>query len=182
MPAKVGMILCIPGGITEGAVITHANCCKSCNSKRGNRYNHMPTELPREDTMTTETIKTIDIGKKFAIAPHGAHYVGSADSGEWFREEFLRPIFTDPKKYSRPVNIVLDSVPAYSAAFLNAAFGGLVREGYATPKEIRDDLKLVFKKDEGFELYERLILRFIAEAAEWKEQKLQGVEHVGENC
>ena len=132
--------------------------------------------------MTTATIDTIDIAKHFSKATRNGHFADSAISGEQFREEFLKPVFTNPENYSRPVNIVLDSVPAYSAAFLNAAFGGLVREGYATPKEIRDDIKLVFKKDEGFELYERLILRFIAEAAEWKEQKLQGVEHVGENC
>ncbi len=128
--------------------------------------------------MTTARIEEIDIGKEFSVAPRGAHYgvhyTGNADSGKRFREEVLKPVFTESERYSLPVKILLDTVDAYSAAFLKEAFGGLVREGYTTPEEIRDYLKFVFKKHEGFELYMRLILLFIAEAEAQKKQKREG--------
>lgn len=125
------------------------------------------------------TISTIDIGAEFSSAPYGGHRVDSDYSGERFREEFLEPIFTEPEKYSLPVNIVLDTVAAFSAAFLQEAFGGLVREGHATPEKIRAYLKFVFEEHEEFELYVRLIAIFIAEAAAKKKQEREGAKNAG---
>ena len=123
--------------------------------------------------MTTDTIDTIDVGADFSIAPYGGRRQDSDYSGERFREEFLKPIFTEPGKYSRPVTIILDTAEAYSAAFLQEAFGGLVREGYATPDEFNADVKLVIKERQGFGVYVRVIDRFLAEAAEERSKKKQ---------
>ena len=120
--------------------------------------------------MITAAIHTIDIGEAISKAPPGARYADSAASGKRFREKSLKPIFMKSENYPR-VEIVLDSVEAYSAAFLKEAFGGLVREGYTTQEKALDCLEFKFKKHEGFELYARLIRSFIKEAAAQKAQK-----------
>lgn len=120
--------------------------------------------------MITETIDTIDIGKDFSILPRGVYYNDGEDSAQRFREEFLKPVFTDPEKYSRPVKVILDTAEAFSAAFLEEAFGGLVREGYATADEVNAALELVCERG-GFWLYEQLIETFLEEAAEDQSKK-----------
>ncbi|MGR3914444.1 MAG: STAS-like domain-containing protein, partial [Gammaproteobacteria bacterium] len=129
----------------------------------------MPT-TPAMTTMTANPIDTIDIGADFSIVPRGVHYNDGDNSGQRFREEFLKPIFTEPEKYSRPVKVILDTAEAFSAAFLHEAFGGLVREGYASADEVRDALELVCERG-GFWLYERLIKRSLAEAEEEQAKK-----------
>jgi hypothetical protein len=68
----------------------------------------------------------IYVAKDFSITPGGRHKEESKFSGEEFREKFLEKYFSDGS--TDKIEIDLDGVEGYSTAFLEEAFGGLVRK------------------------------------------------------
>ena len=78
------------------------------------------------------TIKIIDIGKDFSRYPAGRYETDGPFSGELFRSRFLVPALDNKKQ----ITIELDGTAGYGSSFLEEAFGGLVRLGYA-PKQIK---------------------------------------------
>ncbi len=109
-------------------------------------------------------ITKINIGEDFSKTPRGRYHPGDGEnSGERFREYFLKEIFIEPNKYSRPVEIVLDSAEGYGSSFLEEAFGDLIRKGYTTSEDAVKAFKFTYN-DEDFAFYKRRILEYIKEA------------------
>ncbi len=69
----------------------------------------------------------INIARDFSRAPAGRFVSDGPNSGTRFRNEFLLPALAS----GGAVTIELDGVRAYGSSFLDEAFGGLVRLGYA---------------------------------------------------
>ena len=99
-------------------------------------------------------MKTISIADDFTRYPGGRYRKHGKGSGEEFRDAFLVPMLEKEEE----VVIILDGTAGYSSSFLEEAFGGLVRRGYA--KELIHRL-LKFKAEGGFKAYERMIWSFI---------------------
>jgi hypothetical protein len=80
-------------------------------------------------------------------------------SGEQFLDEILRPRFGEALKNNERLLIDLDGVAGYATSFLEAAFGGLAREGESSViLQITD-----FKSDEEPYLVDE-IRQYIKEA------------------
>ena len=110
------------------------------------------------------SITKINIGEDFSKTPRGRyHPADGKNSGERFREEFLKKVFSEPDKYTLPVEVVLDDAEGYGSSFLEEAFGGLVRKGYATAEEVIKAFEFTYK-DEDFSFYKRRIKAYIREA------------------
>ena len=118
------------------------------------------------------TISTIDIGKDFSKVPRGRYYRDSDSSGQRLREEFLAPVFTKKENYNFPVKVILDTAEGYGASFLEEAFGGLVREGYATPEEVNEAFEYVYERG-GFGVFARMIKSCIADARPLANQEMK---------
>lgn len=75
----------------------------------------------------------INIARDFSRAPAGRYISDGPNSGERFRTEYLVPALgkTDA------ITIELDGARAYGSSFLEEAFGGLVRLGYAATDLLR---------------------------------------------
>jgi hypothetical protein len=67
---------------------------------------------------------TINLAQDFTKHPAGRYKVDGSYSGELFREMFLEPIISKLEK----TVIFLDGTRGYSSAFLDEAFGGIVRK------------------------------------------------------
>ena len=109
------------------------------------------------------SITKINIGEEFSKTPRGRYPADGKNSGERFRENFLKKIFSEPDKYTQPVEIVLDGAEGYGSSFLEEAFGGLVRKGYATAEQADKAFKFTYK-DEDFSFYKRQIQTYIGDA------------------
>lgn len=74
---------------------------------------------------TEETM--INVARDFSRAPAGRFISDGPNSGERFREQVLRPALDA----GTDVTLELDGTRGYGSSFLEEAFGGLVRAGYA---------------------------------------------------
>jgi len=83
----------------------------------------------------------INIAKDFSDVPAGRYRADGAFSGEVFREDVLLPALQRDAK----VNVQLDGVEGYSSAFLEEAFGGLVRLGRISATALKNQLTLESK-------------------------------------
>ncbi|WP_092407159.1 STAS-like domain-containing protein [Dokdonella immobilis] len=101
----------------------------------------------------------IDLAREFSTVPSGRYYSDGPDSGERFREEYLRPAISEPG----PIEIRIDGTAGFGSSFLEEAFGGAVRLGYIDAATFLSRLKLVYD-DEEFAMYEDLIKLFINDA------------------
>jgi hypothetical protein len=72
--------------------------------------------------------KVINIEKEFGRYPAGRYAADGPYSGETFREEHLIPAI---KSGAAKIIIEFDGARGYASSFLEEAFGGLVRAGYA---------------------------------------------------
>jgi STAS-like domain of unknown function (DUF4325) len=77
--------------------------------------------------------KVINIAKDFSRAPAGRFVSDGPNSGERFRTEFLVPALAS----NQPVTLELDGTRGYGSSFLEEAFGGLLRLGYAAADLVR---------------------------------------------
>lgn len=76
----------------------------------------------------SEASKIINIAREFSRYPAGRYKTDGPLSGEHFREKFLVPVVASGER----VRVELDGVRGYGSAFLEEAFGGLIRLGYST--------------------------------------------------
>lgn len=68
----------------------------------------------------------INVARDFSRAPAGRFISDGPNSGERFRDQFLKPALDEGKE----VVVELDGTRGYGSSFLEEAFGGLVRAGY----------------------------------------------------
>lgn len=88
-------------------------------------------------------MKSINIAREFSTLPGPRTRNEGPHSGEDFRERLLLPAFRAACAEGDSLTIELDGVEfGYPTSFLEEAFGGLVRAGYA-PGVVRDHLTFV---------------------------------------
>lgn len=75
--------------------------------------------------------KVINIARDFSRSPAGRYISDGPNSGEKFRKEFLIPSI----RACRRLIVEMDGTRGYGSSFLEEAFGGLRRAGFA-----RDEL------------------------------------------
>lgn len=80
----------------------------------------------------------INVAKDFSRAPAGRFISDGPNSGERFREQFLVPALNSESA----VVLEMDGTRGYGSSFLEEAFGGLIRKGFAAAELAR---RLVFK-------------------------------------
>lgn len=85
-------------------------------------------------------MKTLEIAKDFTRYPAGRNRSDGPYSGQAFREDHLEPLL----KEGEPFCVVLDGARGYGSSFLEEAFGGLVRSGFAQ-KTINDCINIQSK-------------------------------------
>ena len=72
----------------------------------------------------------LNVVKQFTDLPGGRYISQGPNSGEEFRENYLRPVYDYCLENDENLTINLDDGYGYSSGFLEEAFGGMVREGY----------------------------------------------------
>lgn len=87
--------------------------------------------------------KVINVSTDFAKMPCVRYRKDGKKSGEEFREDILVPALQDNEK----VVVNLNGVIALGSSFLDEAFGGMVRKGYYTAKELKKRLVIDFSLD-----------------------------------
>ena len=106
-----------------------------------------------------KTIRVVD----HAPAPGGRFVVDGDYSGEWFRDQILVPELKAALAAGDKVEIKLDGAPGYGSSFLEEAFGGLIRTGAFTNKDL--ELALVVSAERPlYQPYKKLVERYIREA------------------
>lgn len=109
-------------------------------------------------------MKILYIGEYFSDDPAGRYYTDGDGSGEEFREEILKPLFSNAQKSLAKVIINIDkNVEGYGSSFLVEAFAGLIKHGYFKKEFIQEYLEVEYN-DEDFELYAKKIKQYINEA------------------
>lgn len=71
--------------------------------------------------------QVINVVRDFSRAPAGRYVTDGPNSGERFRNDYLVPALANHDA----VTVELDGTRSYGSSFLEEAFGGLVRLGYA---------------------------------------------------
>ena len=101
--------------------------------------------------------------KDYAVAPGGRYRKDGPFSGEAFRDDVLVPELLAAAGKNEQVIVELDGVAGYGSSFLEEVFGGLVRRGVMTQKDIGRVLR-VLAKEHLFKPYERLVERHMQKA------------------
>jgi hypothetical protein len=104
-------------------------------------------------------MKTIRLVEDFSRTPVGRFRTDGPDSGERFREDFLRPAIAT----GDPVEIDIDGVAGLPPSFLEEAFGGMVRKGHLSRTDMHRLIKVRYANRE-LERYERSIWRYVDQA------------------
>ncbi|WP_295145090.1 STAS-like domain-containing protein [uncultured Reyranella sp.] len=74
----------------------------------------------------------INIARDFSSTPVGRFREDGTHTGQHFREDFLIP----PLEKGEDLIIILDGTAGYPSSFIDAAFGGLLRLGRWSSKEL----------------------------------------------
>ena len=69
----------------------------------------------------------VNVAKEFSRYPAGRYFADGDFTGQAFRTKFLVPAL----KRKQQIVVELDGVRGYGSSFLEEAFGGLVRDGFA---------------------------------------------------
>lgn len=89
---------------------------------------------------------TFNIGKQFSETPSGRYTPAQGSlTGEVLREKFFVPLLQEHEQLA----VELDDTRGYSSAFLEEAFGGLVRCGHFTAVVLHERLQII-TKDEAY--------------------------------
>jgi hypothetical protein len=78
------------------------------------------------------TADRITIATDFTKYPGPRYERDGPYSGEQFREAILVPALRSAQERDTVLTVVLDGVAGYGSSFLEEAFGGLVRAGFAS--------------------------------------------------
>jgi STAS-like domain of unknown function (DUF4325) len=100
---------------------------------------------------------------EYARSPGGRFRSDGPFSGEWFREEIVRPALTEAIRTGGRLEIELDGTSGYGSSFLEECFGGLIRKGALEPDLVRRSL-VVTAKSPIFAPYKALAERYIRDA------------------
>lgn len=71
-----------------------------------------------------------NVATDFSKTPGGRYIEQGSYSGEYFRENYLKPIYDFCLEKDDELTINLDGGYGYGSGFLEEVFGGMVREGY----------------------------------------------------
>lgn len=80
----------------------------------------------------------VNVAQDFSKYPAGRYVEDGPASGQLFRDKFLIPAL----KESRRLTIELDGTRGYGSSFLEEAFGGAVRAGFA-PDIVKQTFALI---------------------------------------
>lgn len=84
----------------------------------------------------------INVAKDFSRAPAGRFITDGPNSGTRFRNQFLLPALQNG---TGVITVELDGVRAYGSSFLDEAFGGLKRAGFAAAELMK---RLTFRSSD----------------------------------
>lgn len=98
-----------------------------------------------------------------APSPGGRFVSDGPFSGEWFREEMLRPALSAADSQGDRVIVILDGTSGYGSSFLEEAFGGLIRKGAFRLDQLQKILTIE-ARTKLFEPYKALAERYIKQA------------------
>lgn len=107
-------------------------------------------------------MKTIRVAD-YARSPGGRFRSDGPYSGEWFREEIVRPALGHAIDAGEKLEIELDGTSGYGSSFLEECFGGLIRKRIFDPGLVRSFL-VVSAKSRVFAPYKALADRYIQNA------------------
>jgi hypothetical protein len=105
----------------------------------------------------------IEVGKDFSRTPGGRYISDGPDSGQLFRDRYIVPELKRAIGEQSKLVIILDGPRGYLSSFLEEAFGGLVRYGMFSHRQLKDHLE-VRANDPFYQPYKILALRYIAES------------------
>ena len=106
-----------------------------------------------------EGVTRISVARDFSETPFGRNRSDGTESGEVFREDYLRPALA-----AGPVELDIDGVDGLPSSFWEEVMGGLVRKGFSL-----DDLEkrlVIVCSDPELNTYVRSGWRFAREASE----------------
>lgn len=96
-------------------------------------------------------MNSINIGKQFSRHPAGRTIaIDGDDSGEAFRERYLKPALSSLLVGQKLAIILDDGVISIGSSFISEAFGGLVRERFMTADELKSRLEFVHNKNSRY--------------------------------
>lgn len=95
--------------------------------------------------MLAAMTKTISVASDFNPFPFGRYPSHGEWNGQRFRDEWLVPAL----KSAEAVEVDLDGARGLSPSFLEEAFGGLVRVGFAA-KDLQNRLRIKSDRDPSF--------------------------------
>lgn len=84
------------------------------------------------------TQPVVNVVRDFSKYPAGRYIEDGPASGQLFRDKFLLPAL----KEARGLTIELDGTRGYGSSFLEEAFGGVVRAGFA-PNIVKQTFTLI---------------------------------------
>lgn len=99
----------------------------------------------------------------YAPAPGGRFISDGPFSGEWFREEVVKPALVDAIKSDKMLTVELDGAAGYGSSFLEEAFGGLIRTRAFARADIERYLTVV-ARTKLYQPYQGLAGRYMREA------------------
>jgi hypothetical protein len=99
----------------------------------------------------------------YARSPGGRYVSDGPYSGEWFRDEILRPALDDAIRNHALLEVELDGTSGYGSSFLEEAFGGLIRKRIFDPEAIRRFLVVVARRP-VYAPYQALAERYMRDA------------------
>ena len=102
----------------------------------------------KKPTDTRERIY-INVVEVFSDSPGGRYEFEGAFSGELFRRKFLYPKLNEAMCGSKILVVNLDGAYGYGCAFLEEAFGGLIREEGELLMEINRHLEIISEEEPG---------------------------------
>ena len=88
--------------------------------------------------------------RNFTVTPGPRMKEDGEYSGEEFRKRHLAPGLQNAVRKKASLTVVLDGTMGYGAAFLEEAFGGLVRAGHSK-QTLRDHLRVVSRDRPWYE-------------------------------
>lgn len=87
----------------------------------------------------------IKVAEDFSKYPAGRFQSDGEWSGERFRDQVLTPALRGTER----VTVVLDGAEGYGSSFLEEAFGGLVRKGLFSSRDLHERL-VILSRREGY--------------------------------
>jgi len=92
-----------------------------------------------------------NLAKEFSENPFGRYRSDGPNSGEQFREDFLKNLLEKCKKNNDTLHIYIDDVPiGISSSFLSESFGGLVTKNYFSADELLNSLLTIESEDKSY--------------------------------